>query len=57
MAKIKLGKLDVLELGNLDAKRDWGFAKDYVEGMWRMLQADAAGHLSCSPPNRTETGA
>ncbi len=40
IARIKLGKLDVLELGNLDAKRDWGFAKDYVEGMWRMLQAD-----------------
>ncbi len=39
IAKIKLGKLDVLELGNLDAKRDWGFAKEYVEGMWRMLQA------------------
>jgi GDPmannose 4,6-dehydratase len=42
MAKIKLGKLDVLELGNLDAKRDWGFAKEYVEGMWRILQADKA---------------
>jgi GDPmannose 4,6-dehydratase len=41
MAKIKLGKLDQLQLGNLDAKRDWGYAKDYVEGMWRMLQADA----------------
>jgi len=40
VAKIKLGKLDVLELGNLDAKRDWGFAKEYVEGMWLMLQAD-----------------
>ncbi len=40
IAKIKLGKLDVLELGNMDAKRDWGFAKEYVEGMWRMLQAD-----------------
>ena len=40
MAKIKLGKLDQLQLGNLDAKRDWGYAKDYVEGMWRMLQAD-----------------
>ena len=39
LAKIKLGKLDVLELGNLDAKRDWGFAKDYVEGMRLMLQA------------------
>ena len=40
LAKIKLGKLDILELGNLDSKRDWGFAKDYVEGMWRMLQVD-----------------
>lgn len=40
VAKIKLGKLDCLALGNLDAKRDWGFAKEYVEGMWRMLQAD-----------------
>lgn len=39
-AKIKLGKLDVLELGNMDAKRDWGFAKEYVEGMWRMLQTE-----------------
>lgn len=41
VAKIKLGKLDVLELGNLDAQRDWGFAREYVDGMWRMLQADA----------------
>lgn len=40
VAKIRLGKLDVLELGNLDAKRDWGYAPEYVEGMWRMLQAD-----------------
>lgn len=40
VAKIKLGQLDVLELGNLDAKRDWGFAKEYVEGMWRMLQVN-----------------
>lgn len=39
LAKIQLGKLDVLELGNMDAKRDWGFAKEYVEGMHRMLQA------------------
>jgi GDPmannose 4,6-dehydratase len=39
-ARIRLGKLDALELGNLDAKRDWGFAKEYVEGMWRILQAD-----------------
>jgi len=40
IARIKLGKQERLELGNLDAKRDWGYAKDYVEGMWRMLQAD-----------------
>jgi GDPmannose 4,6-dehydratase len=40
VAKIKLGKLATLELGNLDAKRDWGFALEYVDGMWRMLQAD-----------------
>ena len=40
LAEIFAGKRDVLELGNLDAKRDWGFAGDYVEGMWRMLQAD-----------------
>lgn len=39
IAKIKMGKLDVLEIGNLDAKRDWGYAKEYVEGMWLMLQA------------------
>ena len=40
VAKIKLGILDTLELGNLDAKRDWGYAKEYVEGMYLMLQAD-----------------
>ena len=40
VARIKLGKLDILELGNLDAKRDWGYAKEYVEGMWKMLQVD-----------------
>ena len=40
VAKIHLGKLDCLSLGNIDAKRDWGFAKEYVDGMWRMLQAD-----------------
>lgn len=39
-AKIKLGLLDCVELGNLDAKRDWGFAGEYVEGMWRMMQVD-----------------
>jgi GDPmannose 4,6-dehydratase len=38
VAKIELGKLGTLQLGNLDAKRDWGFAGDYVDGMWRMLQ-------------------
>lgn len=40
VARIKLGKQDVLELGNMDSKRDWGYAGDYVEGMWRMLQQD-----------------
>lgn len=39
-ARIILGKLDKMALGNLDAQRDWGHAKDYVEGMWRMLQQD-----------------
>jgi GDPmannose 4,6-dehydratase len=39
-AAIKLGKADELRLGNLDAKRDWGYAKDYVEAMWLMLQQD-----------------
>src|SRR5881409_539362 len=39
-AAIKAGKLDELRLGNLDAKRDWGYAKDYVEAMWLMLQQD-----------------
>jgi GDPmannose 4,6-dehydratase len=39
-ARIKLGLQDCLYLGNIEAKRDWGFAGDYVEGMWRMLQAD-----------------
>ena len=38
--RIKMGLQEKLYLGNLDAKRDWGFAKDYVEGMWRMLQHD-----------------
>ncbi|MCH2179384.1 MAG: GDP-mannose 4,6-dehydratase [Mariniblastus sp.] len=38
--RIKLGTQDKLYLGNLDAKRDWGYAKDYVEGMWMMLQHD-----------------
>ena len=54
VAKIKLGKLDVLELGNLDAKRDWGYAEEYVEGMWRMLQADVPDTFILAT-NRTET--
>ena len=41
-AAIKHGKLDKLALGNLDAERDWGYAKDYVEAMWLMLQQDKA---------------
>jgi len=40
VARIKLGEQTELRLGNLDSKRDWGFAGDYVEGMWRMLQQD-----------------
>ena len=41
-ARIKLGLDDQLKLGNVDAKRDWGYAKEYVEVMWRMLQSDTA---------------
>ena len=40
VARIKLGKMECLILGNLDAKRDWGYAKDFVEGIWGMLQID-----------------
>ena len=40
VARIKLGLASELRLGNLDAKRDWGFARDYVDAMWRMLQQD-----------------
>lgn len=54
MAKISLGQLDVLELGNMDAKRDWGFAEEYVEGMWRMLQAEKPDTYVLAT-NRTET--
>ena len=53
-AKIRLGKLDVLTLGNMDAKRDWGYAKEYVDGMWRMLQADKPDNYVLAT-NRTET--
>ena len=54
IAQIKLGKKQCLELGNLDAKRDWGFAKDYVDGMWRMLQIDQPETFVLAT-NRTET--
>jgi len=54
VARIKLGKLDVLELGNLDAKRDWGYAREYVDGMWRMLQA-AAPETYVMATGRTES--
>ncbi len=39
VARIKHGMQDLIELGNIDAKRDWGFAREYVDGMWRILQA------------------
>jgi GDPmannose 4,6-dehydratase len=54
VAKIKLGKLDCIELGNLDAKRDWGYAREYVDGMWRMLQVDHPDTYVLAT-NRTET--
>jgi GDPmannose 4,6-dehydratase len=54
LARIKRGKQDLLALGNLDAKRDWGFAGDYVDGMWRMLQADEPDTFVLAT-NRTET--
>lgn len=54
VSKIALGKADLLELGNLDAKRDWGFAKDYVEGMRLMLQHEVPDTFVLAT-NRTET--
>ena len=54
VAKIALGKMALLELGNLDAKRDWGYAKDYVEGMRLMLQHDTPDTYVLAT-NRTET--
>ena len=53
-AKISLGQLDCLELGNIDAKRDWGYAKDYVDGMWRMLQVSEPDTYVLAT-NRTES--
>lgn len=43
LVRVYLGKQDYIELGNIDAYRDWGFAGDYVEGMWRMLQQPCGG--------------
>lgn len=54
VAKIHLGKASLLELGNLDAKRDWGYAKDYVEGMRLMLQHEEPDTFVLAT-NRTET--
>jgi GDPmannose 4,6-dehydratase len=54
VAKISLGQQDVLELGNMNAKRDWGYAKDYVEGMHLMLQAEKPDTYVLAT-NRTET--
>jgi GDPmannose 4,6-dehydratase len=54
VARIKLGQLDTLELGNMDAQRDWGYARDYVEGMYLMLQADTADTFVLST-NRTQS--
>jgi GDPmannose 4,6-dehydratase len=54
VARIELGQLDQLQLGNLDARRDWGFAGDYVDGMWRMLQQEQADTYVLAT-NRTET--
>jgi len=54
LAKIKLGSQDVLELGNLDAKRDWVYADDYVKGMWKMLQVSEPDTFVLAT-NRTES--
>jgi GDPmannose 4,6-dehydratase len=49
LAEVKRGKRDVLTLGNLDARRDWGWAGEYVEGMWAMLQQDEPGDYVLPP--------
>ncbi len=54
VAKIKLGQCDLLELGNMDAKRDWGFAKEYVEGMRLIMQHDTPDTFVLAT-GRTET--
>ena len=43
LARVALGQAETVHVGNLEAKRDWGFAGDYVEGMWMMLQREAPG--------------
>ena len=48
VARIKLGQIKELRLGNLDSKRDWGFAGDYVRAMWLMLQQDAPDDFVCA---------
>ena len=54
VAKIHLGKQDVLELGNMNSKRDWGYAKEYVNGMYKMLQIDEPGTFVLAT-NKTQT--
>lgn len=54
VARIKCGALDVLELGNMNSKRDWGYARDYVEGMWLMMQAEVPDTFVLAT-NRTTT--
>jgi len=54
VAKIKIGQMSCLSLGNLDAQRDWGYAKEYIEGMWMMLQASEPDTFVLAT-NRTET--
>jgi GDPmannose 4,6-dehydratase len=54
VARIRLTDAGPIELGNLDARRDWGYAKEYVEGMWRMMQAETADTYVLAT-NRTET--
>ncbi len=51
VARIAAGLQEKLWLGNLDSVRDWGYAPEYVEGMWRMLQADDGRATTCSPPD------
>jgi len=54
VARIMTGQQDILMLGNMDAKRDWGYAPEFVEGMWRMLQAEKPGDFVLAT-NQTHT--